>query len=121
MAKLLLSTGEVREISPLNKNKGFTCSELYELLDCNIIEYKTLSDGRLIIIDEEGKLLDNPVKNHNATALYRKGRMPVAEYKQKLKEEYGDLFIDCSGEPDGETDHDAIYGHAVVCDSEEFK
>lgn len=71
-AVLILPDGTEKEITPLN-GKNFTLPELYTLLECEIIESVSAIDGRRIIVDEEGKLKPNPIKNVKATLLYMKG------------------------------------------------
>ena len=119
MAKLLLSNGVIQEVSPLNPAEGFELEELYNLLECRIVEVVSLSDGRIMIVDEEGKLIENAVNNQNATELFQPGRMTTTEQMAKLKKEYGASFIDISEDNEG-IDLDSIYGHAIVCDPTEF-
>lgn len=68
MAKLLKTDGTSIEITPAN-GTDFSFAECYPLLDCSTIQIVETSDGRILLIDEEGKLADKPV-NGPATALY---------------------------------------------------
>ena len=61
-------TGEIVPVNPKNK-KSFTLKELKEFVS-GYIEIISLSDGRLMILDEEGKL-DNKEVNMLATNVAR--------------------------------------------------
>ena len=71
MAELLKTDGTRLPITPRN-GTDFTFAECYTLLDCTTIQIVETLDGRLLLIDEEGKFADRPV-NGQATALYMFG------------------------------------------------
>lgn len=116
MATLIKASGDTLEVQPAN-GKDFKLKELYKLLNCNLIEIIRLSDGRIMVADEEGKCSDDHEVNLSATLLFREGRMSyhqVRAYFKKL-EEAGTTIIDAS-EVMGE---DYIAGDVIVCNSEE--
>jgi len=90
-AYLFKTGGMILEIEPLNQ-KDFTLSECYNFLKCELIEVVNLSDGRIMIIDEEGKLKPNEI-NRRATILYQRDRQT----------------------------NDMIVGDAIVCSSKLLK
>jgi len=73
MAMLLKTDGTSVTITPKN-GTDFSFEECYPLLACDTIQIVETSDGRILLIDEEGKLKDRPV-NQAATALYRYGHI----------------------------------------------
>ena len=75
MAELIKHTGEVMEIEPEN-GSNFKLRELYKILNCELIELVATKDGRLIILDEEGKLQNKSI-NTKATKLYKYGEKDV--------------------------------------------
>lgn len=79
MAILLREDGTTDEIKARDPDKGIQFDgEAYVLLDCEMIQVIYLDDGRLMLIDEEGKLRQDvkPV-NLEATRLFeRAGGMP---------------------------------------------
>ena len=68
MAQFIKSNGAEVELVPEN-GKQFTLKELQDLVD-GFIEIVPAKDGRLIIINEEGKLRDLPM-NQKASLLYK--------------------------------------------------
>ena len=56
MATLITIDGAESTITPANPTEGFTLTELYAAIGADIIEVVYLDDGRLMVIDEEGKL-----------------------------------------------------------------
>lgn len=59
MATLMKIDGTTQEVFPQDKKRGFTLEELYKLVggNCRLIEAPgPFADGRLMIMDEEGKL-----------------------------------------------------------------
>lgn len=64
MPKLIKADGTTKKISPAN-GSSFQLKELYGLLECRTIELVDLSGGKMMIIDEEGKLSQ---KKPNRTA-----------------------------------------------------
>jgi hypothetical protein len=60
------SVERVREVMPAN-GTDFQLDEMYRLLGCEMIQIVPLRDGRLLVMDEEGKCHDQP-KPFNALA-----------------------------------------------------
>ena len=74
-AKLIKTTGEVIEVTPRN-GTDFKLNELYELLGCQTIEVIYLNnpgedEDDIMIGDEEGRLIDEPWRNVEATKIYQ--------------------------------------------------
>lgn len=116
---LIEENGDINEVTPIEPSKGFQLKELYAMLQCDMVEVVELQDGRLMVIDEESKLKNNPVINKKATELFQKGRMSASEYKEKMKAIYGNAFISIDS-GDEEIDN-SICGHALVCPPEMFR
>lgn len=79
-AFLYLGNGEIVPVSPENK-KSFTLKELKGFVTGHI-EILTLSDGRIMILDEEGKLKNSPINNlatYLATDVLRSGDYIVGD------------------------------------------
>ncbi len=74
MALLIAPSGSVREIHPAHGVPCFTTGELHELVD-GWLECIHLPDGRLMWINEEGKLRGLP-SNPLATLLARSVLQP---------------------------------------------
>lgn len=72
-AKLLKANGEVMEIEPKN-GADFTLEELYEHLQCGLVEIIALNQDDIMVIDEEGKWVSNNVVNVNATKCAQKNQ-----------------------------------------------
>lgn len=111
-AQLIKPDGEITEIKPENGN-DFSIQECYKLIKCRMVEIVELSDGRIMILDEEGKLKDEFDKNEKATVLFQSGRPTRIEFVRAMKERYGNNFID-AGMGDSELD-DMIVGTVIVC------
>lgn len=73
MAELLKTDGTRTTITPKN-GTDFTFEECYPLLGCDTIQIVETNDGRILLIDEEGKLKMN-LLNAAATALYQYGHL----------------------------------------------
>lgn len=74
MATLLKIDGTKTEVFPKNKRTGFTLQETYDLIGCSIVELVgQMDDGRLMLVNEEGKLKQGWETriNSQATNLYR--------------------------------------------------
>jgi hypothetical protein len=67
MATLIKSSGEEINVTPKN-NSDFQLEELQTFV-CGFIEVVNTKDGRIMVINEEGKLNDLPV-NFKASELY---------------------------------------------------
>lgn len=87
-AKLLKASGEVMEIEPKN-GTNFTLDELYEHLNCSLVEVINLNQDDIMAVDEEGKWASNNGVNLNATK--------------------------CAQENQAITSWDYIVGNAIVC------
>ncbi len=116
---LIEENGDINEVTPIDPSKGFQLKELYSMLECRLVEIVELHDGRIMIIDEESKLVDEPIINVKATELFQKGRLSASEHKAKMKALYGDAFISIDS-GDEELDN-SICGHALVCPPEMFR
>ena len=68
MAQIIKTTGEVIEVTPKN-GTDFSLEELQSIVG-GWIEIVNLRDGRLLCLDEEGKLKGKE-RNHVATDIYR--------------------------------------------------
>lgn len=75
MAKIYKTNGEVIEVSPKN-GKTFELEELQAIVEHKVddvsyhyIEIINLRDGRLMVLNEEGKLIGAPM-NNNATDIF---------------------------------------------------
>jgi hypothetical protein len=83
-AKLIKTTGETIEVTPEN-GTDFKLAQLYALLDCETIEviylkHDTSDDDLIMIGDEEGRLVDDPELNAEATKIYRESWNVGAPY-----------------------------------------
>lgn len=80
MAQIIKTTGEIIETQPSN-GTDFSLSELQAIVG-GFIEVVHLSDGRLMVVNEEGKLEGLPI-NEKASQLYPDlivGDVLVCEY-----------------------------------------
>jgi hypothetical protein len=76
MAKLLKASGEIESVEPKN-GKGFQLRELYDLLDCNMVQVCEASEeGKILIFDEEFLCKNEPVVNAKATDKMAEHMMP---------------------------------------------
>ena len=71
-AQLLRTDGTWENITPKNGKTFEFVGEAYDLIGARMIQICPTHDGRLLLIDEEGKLTDKRV-NVAATALYAHG------------------------------------------------
>lgn len=111
-AELIRYTGESEEIIPA-ENNIFTWEELITAINCVAIEMVDLADGRIMIVDEHGKLGNIVIVNERATVLFMQNRMDWKSWVKKMKEEFGDKAIELSsGNP--ELDN-VIVGNVIVC------
>lgn len=58
------------EVQPKN-GKTFELEEMYKMLGCDMIEIVDLKNGEILIIDEEGKFKEHPIRNTIATNIAR--------------------------------------------------
>jgi hypothetical protein len=71
-AQLLRTDGTRENITPHNGETFEFVGEAYDLIGAKMIQICETHDGRLLLVDEEGKLTDKRV-NVAATALYAYG------------------------------------------------
>ena len=96
MATLIKVDGTKTEVFPENKRKGFTLAEVYNLMNCRLVELVgPLDDGRSMLVDEEGKL--------------------KAEWMSRINSEATHLFRTRYGA------HDVIVGDALLVTDKEFQ
>lgn len=70
MATLIKANGTCKKVFPKDKENGFTLNELYNLIECSCIEIaKYFDDGKMMVVDEEGRLKENQQINHIATCM----------------------------------------------------
>jgi hypothetical protein len=88
--------GSTHEVSPASPDSGFTAKEAADLIGCSTIEHAWLADGRLMLMDEESKFRSDYIQRRNgrATTFYREA---------------------------GSIPGDFVSGHALICNSEEFR
>jgi Domain of unknown function (DUF3846) len=92
MATLLREDGSASNVVPADRKRGFMLTELYGLLKCDLVEAVQLPNGRILVVDENGKLAGRPV-NELATMLTRGVLQP----------------------------HDLVVGPALICSRLEFQ
>jgi hypothetical protein len=74
MALLIKTDESIEVIEPKDAERGFTLAELYQHIGCELIQVvPTILDGKIMIIDEEGKCKDEPKLNLLATTVYNYG------------------------------------------------
>lgn len=92
MATFIEWTGKETEVRPAIPERGFALEELYKLIGCELVEIVSLEDGRLMVMDEEGKLkLPRLPVNVRATKLFQAGRPTGLAI-------VGNVLIGCPGE-----------------------
>ena len=74
MAQIIKADGTVEETEPAN-GIDFTLAEMKAVIGGGYIEIFNLSDGRLMVLDDEGKLKRFP-RNPKATEMARDRLMP---------------------------------------------
>ena len=67
MALVIYPNGNITELK-LNNDQQFEVKTMYHLLECSMVQAIPLNDGRIMWIDEEGKLKPHR-KNPDATIL----------------------------------------------------
>ena len=68
-AKLITDDGRVIPIKPENE-VSFVLEEMYNIIKCDVVQVIPIAGtGKILIIDEEGKLKDKPTVNVLATNL----------------------------------------------------
>lgn len=73
MATLIQTNGKRRMVQPAN-GTDFSLEEVYRLLNIERVEMVYLADGRIMLLDEEGKLT-GAAFNQSASLLYGRGRI----------------------------------------------
>jgi hypothetical protein len=68
-ARLVDVDGKDTIIEPKN-GTDFSLSELYKLIECELVEVVTLQSGKYMIMDEEGKLKGKAI-NKLASSMYK--------------------------------------------------
>lgn len=92
MATLIEWNGKETELRPKNASQGFTLRELYKLIDCDLVEIVSLADGRLMVVDEMGRIrVPRPPVNVKATKIYQEGRATGLAI-------VGSVIVGCAGE-----------------------
>lgn len=92
MATLIKIDGTQKTVTPRNKEKGFALEEVYELLDCSMVQCVRVGEGRQarnMLMDEEGKLHEGWVEKINQTATF----MFRATYPMSSDVVVGDVLI----------------------------
>jgi hypothetical protein len=110
MATILYPNGQHEEVFPAN-GTDFQLAELQRMVGGSI-EIVPTNDGRIMVLNEEGKLLGLP-RNEQATALVD---FPSQEDIALLKWLYGDQVI-IVGEVGAEADY--VAGTVLVCQDHE--
>jgi hypothetical protein len=72
MAVVLHIDGSFDRVQPANKADGFSLEEVYGYVQTDMVQVVATRDGRIMVIDEEGKLKGKAV-NETATRLYIHG------------------------------------------------
>lgn len=93
MATLIRPDSTTQVVRPAN-GTDFTLDELYRILNCTTVEAVYLPDGRIMVIDEDGKFSKPLDVNPEATKLGFKAGIATSDY---------------------------IVGDALVCSNEELK
>ena len=79
MAILYKVNGEKIEVSPQD-GKKFTLAELYAMLDCNTVEVVFLRDGKIMIVDKDGKLTGRQANPWATRIFHTSKRMNIYDY-----------------------------------------
>lgn len=111
--------GTSNAVVPVN-GTDFQLDELRAHLNCQWIECVPLHDGRLMLIDEEGKLAGDLHVNVKATAMFMIGRRSVDI--QDAFEAYKKRGFEIISVPhDHALIDDVIVGDAIVCSPDMFR
>ena len=71
MATLIDTNGKQTEVFPADGENGFTLEEVYALIGCEMVEVAcTFESGEMMLVDEEGWLIDEPTINPVASLIY---------------------------------------------------
>lgn len=107
-----------REVRPAN-GRDFTLVELQRYVGGDI-ELLELPEGRIMVLNKESKLVDNPQRNHRAGE--QVVFVTLREIKAQIEEQRRmGVFVmhdyDFSGDLDAPADY--IAGDVLICDSKE--
>lgn len=64
----ITTSGEITEVKPGN-DKIFTLQEFYKHTNCDIVEFVYLPNEKIMVVDEEGRLRQNPKINMLASLI----------------------------------------------------
>jgi len=117
MAKLIKTNGEILDITPKD-GVHFTFEEMHELIGCEYVQLVSLSNREYMIVDEEGALKPDRIKNEKATIAYQKICLPqeVIEANLKELEEQGVAVHRLPG-----NEENFIYGNAILSNLKEIE
>ena len=109
----------MREVQPTN-GREFQLAQLYELLSCTSIETLTLSDRKIMVIDEEGKY--TKTRNERATQCvgFATPKQYIAQLLQ-LRESGVNVIWGQDRITDMTTELDFIAGDAMICEGNEIR
>lgn len=84
-ATQITTDGEITEVKPA-EGKIFTLKEFYKHTNCDIVEFVYLPNDKIMVVDEEGRLRQNPKINLLATLI-------VSHLGEKFMPICGDVLI----------------------------
>lgn len=114
-------TQPTREVKPKN-GRWFTIDELYRHLNCTTVQDIELPDGRVLITDEEAKLVQTPQHNHRAGEIVV--FVSLREIKAQIDEQVrrgATVFHDYDFSGDLDLPADYIAGDVLLCDGKEVQ
>ena len=122
MAKILKCDFQHKEVKPKNGKTFNLNAEVCKVINCLSVEPVYLynengeSNGKLLLVDEEGKYAIPLRLNLAATELYWKGRMSKEEYKKHSAglNLFGAKYVN-------KLQIDFIAGDCMYCDLEQIK
>jgi hypothetical protein len=99
----------------------FKLAQLYTLLSCSMIEILPLADGLIMVLDEEGKLVEKP-RNERATRIAN-FVTPKQLMTELLHTRETGIEVIRVGEPitDLSTETDYIAGDVLICADDEVR
>lgn len=112
MATVIRVDGSTEEVEPAN-GTDFSLKELQDIVE-GYIETVSLKDGRLMVINEEGRIYDLP-RNEQATRI---AELPTIAERQAYLESMAAKGVSVIDATMGEEDY--IAGNVLVCKSEEI-
>jgi hypothetical protein len=105
----------IREVKPKN-GVHFALKELYEILHCDLVEYVTIPDGRVLVRDEEATLPRNPRAGEFVVFVSLREVKELIEKQERM----GITVVhdyDFSGDLDKPADY--VAGDVLLCQPEE--